>query len=101
MAIIAGIRYEVGSDWLQYFNGPKIIGNGQYLRGSDKGSYEIGYIIICKIIFIFGLNGSALLFVYAFLTYYFLFKVIDKYSKIINIPITVSVSYTHLNKNGH
>ena len=89
MAIIAGIRYEVGSDWFQYYSGPELIGNGQYLRDFDKGSYEIGYIILCKIIYLLDLNGSVLLFVYAFLTYYFLFKTIDRYSAYINVPITI------------
>ena len=63
LAIVAGIRYEVGSDWLQYYTGPEMIGKGKIYREYDKGSYEIGYIVLCKIIYNLGLGGSTLLFV--------------------------------------
>lgn len=90
-AIVAGLRYEVGSDWLQYYSGPELIGKGQFFRGYDKGKYEIGYILVCKIIHLLGLGGSALLFTYGFLTYTFLFITIDKYSNDISVPFTVFV----------
>lgn len=89
LGLVAGIRYKVGSDWLQYFNGPKLIGEGQYLRAYDKGSYEIGYIILCKVVYLLGYDGTLLLFIYGFLTYLFFFLTIDRYSNLINIPITV------------
>lgn len=91
LAVVAGIRYDVGSDWLQYYSGPELIGNGQIYRSNDKGSYEIGYIILCKIVYYLGLRGTTLLFVYGFLTYLFLFMTIDKYAMDISVPFTIFV----------
>lgn len=91
LSIVAGIRYEVGSDWLQYYYGPELIGKGQLFRANEKGKYEIGYIVICKIVYLLGFRGTTFLFVYGFLTYLFLFMTIDKYSKDISVPFTVFV----------
>lgn len=91
LAFVAGVRYDVGSDWLQYYSGPELIGNGQIYRGYDKGSYEIGYIVLCKIVYSLGLRGTTLLFLYGFLTYLFLFKTIDRYAEDISVPFTVFV----------
>ncbi|WP_455720745.1 EpsG family protein [Agathobacter sp.] len=91
LSIVAGIRYDVGSDWFQYYSGPEKIGSGNIYRGYDKGSYEIGYIILCKIVYSLGLGGTTLLFVYGFLTYLFFFKTIDKYAEDISVPFTVFV----------
>lgn len=91
LAIVAGIRYDVGSDWLQYYSGPELIGNGQIYRANDKGSYEIGYIVLCKIVYCLGLGGTTLLFLYGFLTYLFLFMTIDRYAEDISVPFTVFV----------
>lgn len=91
LAVIAGIRYDVGSDWLQYYSGPELIGNGQIYRGYDKGSYEIGYIVLCKIVYYLGLGGTTLLFIYGFLTYLFLFMTIDRYGEDISVPFTIFV----------
>lgn len=91
LAIVAGIRYDVGSDWLQYYSGPELIGNGQIYRGYDKGSYEIGYIVLCKIVYYLGLGGTTLLFIYGFFTYLFLFKTIDRYGEDISAPFTIFV----------
>jgi hypothetical protein len=91
LAIVAGIRYEVGTDWLQYYSGPELIGNGKIYRSYDKGRYEIGYIILCKIVYYFGFRGTALLFVYGFLTYLFLFMTIDRYANSISTSFTVFV----------
>lgn len=91
LSVVAGIRYEVGTDWLQYYSGPELIGKGQIYRAYDKGSYEIGYIILCKIVYSLGLGGTTLLFVYGFLTYSFLFMTINKYAKNIDVAFTVFV----------
>ena len=84
LAIVAGIRYEVGSDWFQYYMAPEWF-DIDGIRGGTKGDYEIGYKAIAYIIRSLGLGGSVFLFVYAFITYYFLFKVIDKFADRINV----------------
>lgn len=91
LAIVAGVRYDVGSDWFQYYSGPELIGNGQIYRSYNKGSYEIGYIVLCKITYFLGFRGTALLFIYAFFTYLFLFITIDRYANDISVPFTVFV----------
>lgn len=91
LSVVAGLRYEVGSDWLQYYSGPDLIGRGEIYRAYDKGSYELGYILICKIIYMLGLGGTALLFIYGFLTYLFVFLTIDIYSDSISVPFALFV----------
>ena len=89
LAIVAGIRYDVGADWLQYYSGPELIGNGLVERSFDKGSYEIGYVLLCKLVYYSGLRGTTLLFIYGMLTYLFLFMTIDKYSEDISVPFAI------------
>lgn len=87
LAIVAGIRYEVGSDWLQYYRAPELF-DVSGIRGT-KGDYELGYRCIAFLVRFFGLGGSFFLFIYAFITYFFLFKVFDKFASKINIFATV------------
>lgn len=86
LSVVAGIRYEVGTDWLQYYEGPqRVLIDG--IRGT-KGDYEIGYVILARIIGFLGLSGTSFLFIYAFLTNLFFFMIINKYASKINVFAT-------------
>ena len=87
LSLIAGLRYEVGADWYQYYHGPELVGKYGYL--GNKNNYELGYIILCKLIYHLGLGGRTSLFVYAFLTEFFLIKTIDKYKNDIDVFFTM------------
>lgn len=87
LAIVAGIRFEVGSDWLQYYRAPELF-DVEGIRGT-KGDYELGYRCIAFLVRFFNLDGSFFLFLYAFITYFFLFRVFDKFASKINIFATV------------
>ncbi len=96
LAFFAGARYQVGADWNQYYSGVTYVGEqGNTGWGEDKENYGLLYILICRLVYILGGNGSMLLFVMGFLTYLFLFLTLDRMKDTVNVSGSIFL-YTAL-----
>lgn len=96
LAIFAGLRYQTGSDWYQYYIAVDYVGKqGNTEWGAGKNNYGPLYIALCKIVYWIGGNGSFFLFVMAFLTYLFLFLTLDRYKNQIEVHMSIFM-YTAL-----
>lgn len=82
-----GLRYGIGQDYSNYVIGFERIIQGKYVRG------EIGFVLICKLVQKLGFSVQLVFFIFAFLTFYFLFKSIDKKYFFLCIPLYFLTCY--------
>lgn len=86
-SLLAGLRYNVGSDFLQYYKDSQEVAQTSWFTQDVR--YNIGYIFLCKLIYGIGCNSSLFLFIYEFLTMLFLFMAIDREKNNINPTLAV------------
>lgn len=78
LIIVLGFRYYVGTDYGSYvliFNNISVLNFQELLAYHDT---EIGHNILCKIICDLGFDYKVLFLVYAVLTVYFLYRIMNK-----------------------
>lgn len=81
--LIVGYRYGIGADYLQYEN---IINSYKSIDGIDldilnRISYEVGFYLLCKLVFFLGGDTVSIFALAAFITFYFINKTIAYYSE--------------------
>lgn len=88
LVVFSGIRWEVGTDWVPYYD---------YFNGFPRFDLEIGYVWITKIIKTFTNNYNVFLLIITFLGLIGPYFVINKYSKYFGISLGFFYSYYYLN----
>ena len=85
-SIIAGIRFGVGTDYLGVYE-PffEEVLNGNIAQRSRE--FEIGYVLINRIVILFGGNFNIVMFICSLITNAFIYLGLDYYKDKINVPL--------------
>lgn len=85
-SIIAGLRYGIGTDYLGVYE-PLFeeIANGNIIDRSRD--FEIGYVLINKIVILFGGNFNLVMFICSLMTNTFIYLGLEHYKDKINVPL--------------
>lgn len=74
MALIEGLRWEIGTDWENYYSA--------FMQLSEDVHMDFGYILLNRIVYYIYPNYSLFVFLFAITTYFVIGKTIIKYSPV-------------------
>lgn len=97
MTVILGLRYRVGTDYMNYIHIFEL-----YKSGAKPIGVEIGYELLNKIILFFGLNFWGVFFISSAITNYFVLKTFHEksYNFFLSVYILFGIGFIFFQTNG-
>jgi transmembrane protein EpsG len=84
-AVVAGLRYKTGTDYSSYKQLYEEI--AAYGHSISTPKLELGFVLICRVCNVIGIGFQGMLFLIAFITYYYSLKAIKSYENHLSIGL--------------